>query len=128
MITHLLPNEVFVFGSNLAGRHGKGAALQARLHFGARYGQAVGPQGQSYAIPTKDQRLHPLPLNEILTHVLHFIHHANSTPNKKYLVTEIGCGLAHFSPSQIAPMFRKAPANVILPKSFTNALNLPDPF
>jgi len=109
---------VFVFGSNLAGRHGKGAALHARQHHGAVYGVGIGPTGNAYAIPTKDARLQTLPLSIIERHVKDFIAYAAAHPNKRFQVTAIGCGLAGYKPAQIAPMFINATANCELPQEF----------
>jgi hypothetical protein len=109
---------IFVFGSNLAGRHGKGAALHARRHCGAVYGQAEGLQGQSYAIPTKDRALRPLPLAAIELHVRAFLAFAEAHPELQFQVTPIGCGLAGYQPGQIAPMFRLTTNNVHLPDTF----------
>lgn len=117
-ITTLEPNEVFVFGSNYAGRHGKGAALIALRKFGALNGQGCGPMGRSYGIATKDERLRVLPLHRIEVQVARFLRHAAQHPDKRYLVTQIGCGLAGYQPRDIAPFFRDAPANVVLPASF----------
>lgn len=119
-----IPSEpVFVFGSNLAGRHGKGAALWARQHRGAIYGVGKGPQGNSYAIPTKDERLKTLPLSEIEMHVVAFLIFAEAARHLlRFQVTPIGCGLAGYSPEQIAPFFRNASDNVILPPEFTAVL------
>jgi len=116
-ITRLEPNEVFVFGSNLAGRHGKGAAKTA-LKFGAIYGQGTGPMGQSYAIATKDECLCTLDETEIEAQVTKFLDYARQNPDIRFLVTEIGCGLAGYEPKDIAPMFRGKPPNVVLPASF----------
>lgn len=114
---------VFVFGSNLAGRHGKGAALWARQHRGAIYGQGEGLQGNSYAIPTKDERLRTLPLAEVKFHVNTFLQIARcQLPDLQFEVTPIGCGLAGYSPEQIAPMFWKAPPNVLLPPELSALL------
>jgi hypothetical protein len=110
--------EIFVFGSNLAGRHGRGAALAARYRHGAIYGQGEGLQGRSYAIPTKDAKLQPLRLAYIVAHVLRFLAFAGDHPELTFRVTPIGCGLAGFTPAQIAPMFRDSPGNVILPDVF----------
>jgi hypothetical protein len=110
---------IFVFGSNLAGRHGKGAALYARQHRGAIYGQGVGLQGESYAIPTKDAKLRTLALEEIQRHIESFKSFARSHPALTFEVTAVGCGLAGYTPQQIAPMFKGAPANCILPDVFT---------
>jgi len=109
---------IFVFGSNLAGRHGKGAALCARQKHGAIYGQGVGLQGNSYAIPTKDERLGVLPLSRIRVFVDDFIGFANSRPDLLFQVTAIGCGLAGYKPADIAPMFAGAPGNCLLPEEF----------
>lgn len=114
---------VFVFGSNLAGRHGKGAALWAKRHRGAIQGQGVGLQGDSWAIPTKDRQLRPLPLHEIGIYVAAFLAQAEVLyPHRTFEVTPIGCGLAGYTPDQIAPMFRNAPANVKLHGSFLAVL------
>jgi hypothetical protein len=110
--------KVFVFGSNLAGRHGRGAALWARKHRGAVYGQGYGPQGDSFAIPTKDAALRTLDLPAIETWVGSFLRFAAVRPSVTFEVTPIGCGLAGYTPEQIAPMFKDAPANVELPEEF----------
>lgn len=115
---------IFVFGSNLAGRHGKGAALYARQHHGAIYGQGVGLQGSSYAIPTKDGRLHTLPLTIINMYVDAFKQFATKHPEMAFQVTAIGCGLAGYKPEEIAPMFADAPPNCILPPEFAESLSL----
>lgn len=106
---------IFVFGSNLAGRHGKGAALHARKKLGAVYGQSSGPMGRSYAIPTKDERLQTLPLPAIATSVAEFIVYAIAHPELQFEVTRVGCGLAGYRDDQIAPMFAAAPLNCFLP-------------
>ena len=106
---------VFVFGSNLAGRHGKGAALFARCWRGAIYGQGIGLQGNSYAIPTKNERLRTLPLYAIKQHVDTFLEFARSRPDLTFQVTRIGCGLAGYTDAQIKPMFEDAPLNCNLP-------------
>lgn len=110
--------EIFVFGSNLAGRHGKGAALHARKYCGAIYGVGEGKQGNSYAIPTKGHRMEVLPLSVILGSVFRFIEYASAHPNTTFRLTPIGCGLAGYKPEQIAPMFVDAPTNVIMPDEF----------
>ena len=109
---------IFVFGSNLAGRHGKGAALVAKQLHGATYGQGVGLQGNSYAIPTKDFRLNPLPLDTIRLYIGSFLQFASSHRELSFFVTRVGCGLAGYNDSQIAPMFRGAPDNCVLPKEW----------
>ena len=118
-----VPTEpVFVFGSNLAGRHGKGAALWARQNRGAIYGVGVGRQGNSYGIPTKGYQLESLPLTRIEYHVAEFIAYARAHPDLRFQLTPVGCGLAGFSPEQIAPMFLYSPANVELPDEFMPVL------
>jgi len=114
-ISELKPNEIFVFGSNLAGAHGGGAALVAYECFGAIWGQGVGLQGQSYGIPTMQGGV-----ETIKPYVDEFIQFAKQHPEYKFLVTRIGCGIAGFRDDEIAPLFTKAldVENVILPKEF----------
>ena len=102
-IRTLKPNEVFVFGSNLAGAHGGGAARAALNHFGAIWGQGVGRQGQSYAIPTMQGGV-----ETIKPYVDEFIEYARQNPHDRFLVTRIGCGIAGFTDEEIAPLFRDA--------------------
>ncbi len=118
---------VFVFGSNLTGRHGKGAALHARQHHGAIYGRGVGLQGNSYAIPTKDEHVRALPLDRIKPYVDQFLAFAKDHPEMTFQVTAIGCGLAGYKPPQIAPMFHDAPPNCILPPEFLHELGRDNP-
>lgn len=110
--------DIFVFGSNLAGRHGKGAALFALNQRGAIYGMGYGLQGRSFAIPTKDERLRTLSLSRIRHYVLLFIEFAKSHPHLTFELTPIGCGLAGYQPRDIGPMFADAPPNVKKPKEF----------
>jgi hypothetical protein len=117
-----MTRPIFVFGSNTSGRHGKGAALHARRHCGARYGQGEGLQGSSYAIPTKDDDLRTLPLARIKASVDRFLAFARANPMMTFEVTPIGCGLAGYEPEQIAPMFRNPPINVFLPVVFNEVL------
>ena len=123
-ITTLKENEVFVFGSNLAGVHGAGAARQAYESFGAVWGQGVGVQGLCYAIPTKDKNIVSLSLACIQDYVQSFVFHACLSPEKKFLVTQIGCGLAGFTPEEIAPLFGDCLTleNVYLPQCFVDIL------
>lgn len=121
MITTLQPNEVFVFGSNLAGIHGAGAAKQA-AKWGAKWGVGCGHRGQTYALPTKDQRIKTLPLAVIAVHVKTFLRYATQNPQLNFLLTPIGCGLAGYSPDDIAPMFANAPSNVVVPDEFREVL------
>lgn len=116
-------NKIMVFGSNSSGRHGKGAALFARQHKGAIYGQGFGEQGQSYAIPTKDANLVTMPLDIIANYVRLFIEDAKANPELEYYVTPIGCGLAGYKYSEIAPFFKDVPSNVELNKYFKKELN-----
>lgn len=110
--------NIFVFGSNLAGRHGKGAALHAYKHHGAIYGLGVGMQGKCYAIPTKDHKLNTLPLSEIQKYVSTFRGFAVRHPFFTFNVTRIGCGLAGYSDSDIAPLFKGVPLNCNLPQGW----------
>jgi hypothetical protein len=109
---------IFVFGSNLAGRHGKGSALEAVMNHGAIYGQGWGRQGNSYAIPTKDYNLKRLPLGMIHHFARDFIRYARENPTETFKMVAIGCGLAGYKPKDIAPLFDHAPNNVILPYEF----------
>lgn len=121
MHTHYSANlndgkHVFVFGSNTAGRHGRGAALDAANYWGAEHYQNDGRCGQSYAIPTKNAMLRPLPLWEIRQGVQDFLAYAQEHPEITFLVTAVGCGLAGYSAALIAPMFLAVPlTNVVLP-------------
>ena len=110
--------QIFVFGSNLAGRHGKGAALAARQKHGAIYGQGIGLQGCSYGIPTKDRGLNTLPLNIIKAYVDDFLSFAAEHPEMQFNVTKVGCGLAGYTDEQIAPMFKEASDNCVLPNGW----------
>lgn len=107
--------RIFVFGSNLAGRHGAGSALEARRRHGAKLGIGVGPTGDAYAIPTKDIKLKTLPLETISGYVKEFVDYAKNNQDQHFVVVKIGCGLAGFQEYEIAPMFRGAPKNVELP-------------
>ena len=114
-ITELRPDEVFVFGSNLAGSHGGGAAYVAWRKFGAIMGQGVGLQGQSYAIPTMQGGV-----ETIQPYVDEFIAFAKAHPELFFYVTRIGCGIAGFRDAEIAPLFTAARSipNICLPESF----------
>jgi hypothetical protein len=114
-ITSLKPNEIFVFGSNLLGHHMGGAARIALEKFGAIYGQGVGLQGNSYAIPTMQGGV-----ETIKPYVDDFIDFAGQHPELTFYVTRIGCGIAGFRDEQIAPLFANAlnVPNIILPRSF----------
>jgi len=120
MIRSLEPNEVFVFGSNSAGQHGGGAAMTAMRFFGAEWGKGEGIQGQSYAIPTTEG----LTLTKETIH--RFCIYAREHPEKRFLVTQIGCGIAGYSPRDIAPLFEEAieVENITLPREFWEILGL----
>jgi hypothetical protein len=127
-ITRLNGPEIFVFGSNNHGRHGKGAAKQAVDHFGAIHGQAEGLQGKSYGLPTVKCAPHgpfqgrQMSLPEIHIHVRRFLEYARQQKNLLFLVTEVGCGLGGHQKADIARLFWKdlegIPFNVQLPESF----------
>lgn len=103
---------IFVFGSNLSGIHGAGAARFALQHRGAIMRQAKGMQGRSYAIPTKDAQIrNTLPLDEIHGYVQEFLRYAQLRPELQFQVTRIGCGLAGLADEDVAPMFNDAPDN-----------------
>lgn len=118
-ISELKPNEIFVFGSNLAGSHGGGAARLAYDRFGAIWGQGVGLQGQSYGIPTMHGGV-----DVIKPYVDEFIEFAKQHPEYKFLVTKIGCGIAGFTIKEMAPLFQQAidVENIILPKDFVEVI------
>ena len=105
--------QIFVFGSNLAGKHLAGAALEALLEHGAIEGRGTGLQGNSYAIPTKNQYLQTLPLMTIDRFIKQFIKFATVENQFEYKVTQIGCGFAGIMPIEIAPLFRGAPINCL---------------
>lgn len=113
-------NLVFVFGSNLAGRHGKGAAKYAREHYRAEYGVAEGPTGDAYAIPTKDESLKTLYLYKIGFALNRFTAYTRKNGNTIFLLTPIGCGLAGYDVDQIAPLVLKSQPgrNIRLTKSW----------
>ena len=125
-ITHLEPDEIFVFGSNLQGMHAGGAARIAYNKFGARWWQGVGIQGQSYAIPTMQGGV-----ETIKPYVDEFIKLAREWDQNTFYVTRIGCGIAGFTDRQIAPLFDEAYDlyNVRLPESFAKIIerNRPNP-
>ena len=114
-ITELKNNEIFVFGSNLQGSHGGGAAAIVAKQFGAIWGQGVGLQGESYGIPTMHGGI-----EEIKPYVDEFIEFAKQNPNLKFLVTRIGCGIAGFTEEEMAPLFSEGAnvENVYLPDTF----------
>lgn len=119
-IMNLKEDEVFVFGSNLQGMHGGGAAAAAVRYFGAIWGQGVGMQGQCYAIPTMHGGV-----DVIKPYVDEFIEYAKQHSERTFLVTRIGCGIAGFKDADMAPLFKECMElpNVVLPKSFVDVIN-----
>jgi uncharacterized phage-like protein YoqJ len=120
-----MKRRIFVFGSNTEGRHGKGAALEAVQKWKAVYGQARGLQGDAYAIVTKDlsKGKRSVSLIEIAKEVLEFIEFAKFHPTWEFILSPIGCGLAGYTPREIAPLFRYAPSNIWLPDEFQKELD-----
>ena len=120
MMTRELEKDIFVFGSNLAGIHGAGAALYAVRYHKAVRGIGEGIQGSSYSIPTKDESINTLPLYRISEYVDDFLAFAKDHPELHFNITAIGCGLAGYSPEDIAPMFKGAIylQNCTLPAEF----------
>lgn len=110
--TELKPNEVFVFGSNATGQHGAGAARFAFDRFGAVWGEGHGLHGQSYAIDTMSG------MGTVRAEVAGFLVFATEHPELRFLVTAVGCGIAGYSPAEIAPLFSGSPHNVVLPAEF----------
>lgn len=120
IINELQDNEIFVFGSNLSGYHGAGAARQA-MQWGAIYGRGIGSQGNTYAIPTKSEGItRSLTIEEIKPYVEQFILYTSSWRELTFLVTKIGCGLAGYTVHDIAPLFKEVIGipNIILPREF----------
>ena len=104
-------NMIFVFGSNLSGIHGAGAARYALDKKGAVMGKGKGLQGQSYALPTKGMKISFMPLNVIMCHIANFKEYALRNPDLDFQVTQVACGLAGFTKEQIAPLFKGSPSN-----------------
>lgn len=133
-ITALEPHQVFVFGSNTQGRHGKGAAAQA-MAFGAQVGNPRGRQGQSYAIMTKDltkpkgQQQRSVSLNAIEAQINAFLQHAIAHPGTECLVTRFGCDLAGYTEREIGSLWvgKAVPDNVRLPQAFLDVLQAEQP-
>jgi hypothetical protein len=123
-ITQLAENEVFVFGSNLLGLHGGGAARIANQKFGAKWGVGVGSTGQCYAIPTMHGGV-----DVIAPYVNDFVAYAKAHPQQHFLVTRIGCGIAGFTDEQMAPLFKGVMGltNVSLPKYWIEILSQSQP-
>lgn len=125
-IISLENDEIFVFGSNESGYHGGGAAHLAFKKFGAKWGLGFGPSRDTFAIPTKSWFIKDvLKLDVIKIYIERFIDFAKENPEYKFLVTQIGCGLAGYKPDEIAPLFKSAVNmdNIYLPQCFWDVLN-----
>lgn len=123
MVRQLLKSdEIFTFGSNLAGRHGAGAALRAKQVYGAKYGIGIGRMGQSYAIPTKDHYLNTLPINVISNHVDDFYDYVKEHPQLTFYITRIGCGLAGYDDRDITELFICNYPNIVYDKQWEKYL------
>ena len=119
MITKLEPRQMIVVGTNDMGLHASGAAAQAYRDFGALMGQARGALGgQSYGIATLDRDMQKVPLEDIASQARDLKTCALANPDKEFLLTAVGCGIAGFSVEEIAPLFQNAPSNVVLPDEF----------
>ena len=124
IITELEANQIFVFGSNVSGIHGAGAAKTAR-RWGAKMGLGEGLSGKTYALPTVDKKIkNTLTLPRIKKHVEKFVECVKSNPHVEFLLTDVGCGLAGYEASQVAPLFKEAVdlPNIVWPKSFVKEL------
>lgn len=112
-----MKKKIFVFGSNLAGRHIKGSALRAYQEHGAVYGEGVGLQGNSYAIPVRDEEFAALSLTKIQRYINQFIRFAELNPHLEFEVSRLGCGetAIGYDDEDIAPMIANAPMNCTLP-------------
>lgn len=119
-----LRRQIFVFGSNLAGHHGAGAAKKAMQEYGAIYGQANGLQGNSYAIPTKTAGLLTLPIDAIKHRVDQFLRFAEANPEIDFFVTRVGSGLADHTSRQMAALFKGHTPNVKLDPSYARWLEI----
>lgn len=115
-VTELQPDEVFVFGSNATGAHGGGAARIACDRFGAVWGKGHGHHGQTYAIDTMSG------LGTLEREARTFIDYAAQHPELRFLLTPVGCGIAGYTPAQVAPFFTGLPSNVTVPQSFVTYL------
>lgn len=102
---------IFVFGSNLGGRHGKGAAVVARKNFGAEFGRGHGRTGDTYAIPIKTRQLDTLNINTVTEMIEEFVAYSRTHPELKFFVVRVGCGLGNYKDEQIAPLFRECGEN-----------------
>lgn len=123
-----MTNEIFVFGSNLGGKHEGGSARHAYDNLGAEWGVGVGRTGACYAIPTLTENFECLPLETIANYVKEFLDYAQVHDYLKFRVVAIGCGIAGFTPEEIGPMFKGAPDNCLLPSEFTPYRKLRDSY
>jgi len=121
MITSLTDNQIFVFGSNLAGNHAGGAARQALEQFGAEMGVAEGVTGQSYAFPTLDENFNKVSNTRLHYSRLKLYEAANTMPDKEFLLTKVGCGIAGFPEDKMKRLFTNAPKNIIKPEDWVDA-------
>lgn len=123
-ITSLLPNEIFVFGSNMNGAHAGGAAKIA-MRWGAKWGEPDGIQGQTYALPTMDIYFKPLDLDTVKRNVIVLLACVQNHKREHFLITKVGCGIAGFTIEQIAPLFKDFTVlhNCSLPKEFIDIIN-----
>lgn len=110
--------RIFVFGSNMAGRHGAGAALAALKFHGAIFGKGEGLAGNSYALPTKGWHVEMLTFEEVLPGIERFKKFARDNPKLTFQLTRVGCGRAGFTDAEIAPTFDDAPTNVLMPEEW----------
>jgi hypothetical protein len=118
VITHLNPNEIFVFGSNQRGAHAGGAARLAKEKFGAQEGVGEGLTGQSYAFPTLTASFEKVSQASLEASRDRFFAAARQNPDKTFVLTKVGCGIAGFTEDEIRPLFKNAPANVTLPEDW----------
>jgi len=118
MIETLKPNQIFVFGSNLAGKHYGGAARQAQEQFGAEYGVGEGFTGQCYAFPTLDENFGIRTDDEITKSVEDFFACAKTNPDLEFLLTKVGCGIAGYNEKYMIEKFKHAPRNVVKPEGW----------
>lgn len=118
MIKTLKKNELFVFGSNLSGSHGGGAAKKAYIDFGAEWGISRGRTGQCYAFPTLDENLEKLSDEQLKKEVSYLYEYCEGNKDTKFILTAVGTGIAGFSIEYMKSLFVNPPKNIILPKEF----------
>ena len=118
MIESLKQNQIFVFGSNLAGKHYGGAARQANIHFGAQMGIGDGLTGQTYAFPTLDENFGVRSDDEIAKSVEQLFECAKANPDLEFLLTKVGCGIAGYDETYMIEKFKHAPENVVKPEGW----------